>query len=121
MATPVETLEKDVSRHEIQIHDIMEQLNDLSRSHAELGFILKTCMEKFPVFEKKIDGLGDKMELLLPNKGSWEMERRMDGVEKEQKATTKHKIWAGIAILVLVLTNPEVMPFIMGVLENKVP
>jgi chromosome segregation ATPase len=121
MTTQIESLEKDVQRHEKEINGLTGKLNDLSASHIEVGFILKTYMEKIPVFEKKIDNLSEKIQSLMTNKNDWDLEKRVELVEKHSKLVNRYSIWGGIILLVLVILNPEIAPFLISVLQNKMP
>lgn len=118
---PIDIIQKDLSRHEEQIKVIASQVNDLAVSHAEIGFLVKTYMEKIPVFEKKIDDLGDKILKLMPNRSDWEIEKRIETNEKAIIRLTKSFIFISITVLVLVMVTPEAQQFLLGVLENKVP
>ena len=97
-----------------------EDIKELSK----LGLSSDQIIAVIPFLEKILS----RDVTLLSRRQSRDRERQRkfraktkQSIENEQKNTNKHKIWVGIAILVLVLTNPEVMPFILGVLENKVP
>lgn len=116
-------LEKDILRHEQQIHDLNERLNELSTSHQETGFILKTYMENMKTFGDKIDKLTNTVEELMPGKKDWEFEKRLEVVESKQINLNKYKLWtmAAVVLLLISIISPDALPHLIHFYQQMKP
>lgn len=123
MEENIAVISREVSRHEVQISDILDEINSLSKSHAEIGFILKTFMERLPEVEKKLDGLGDKLQMLMPGKDHWELEKRLIDTEKALDKVLKNGLKFATAsiflYLIVILLNPEVQHYFLGMIQAQ--